>query len=1076
MRKINIYGLALIVASVLTVSAADTAGWSIDNKTKSAIQNSLSVANDTTPKRSEKSSLQAVRDSVQNKDSGVLTRDDVDKATAYQGLIDVVKQNLDSIDDKIMLVRRQIAPTSRQDLDDIQSRLDMSEKALNELASQARYSVDRIQEEDLRDRLFEQKLSVDLLRRRMGAGGAVLTFGLEFFSTISGEENIEPSAVPRNYTLRPKDKILILASSKLGTQTEYHEEVTEDGMLNIPGVGKIKALSVTVSQLNVIANKRIKSRFNQMRLDLSIESISTMAIQIAGSVSKPGTYTMSGMSTVMSALYKAGGPSASGTLRNIVFSRAGMPKRKIDLYKFLMEGSKDQDFPLRDGDLIFVPPVGDTIIVDGEVVRAARYEPKFPLTLADALKMAGGVKASGYLQQVSVERIENGEYRILINTSIQDGAALKYAILPGDQISVSTVRPERTNIVTISGPVLSSGAFGFRPNMRVSELITLAQGIDPNREVYSGRADILRLDSLKGTELISFDLGKAIAKDPSQDIELHKLDRVFLYLPEQVIFKNNRIRISGAVSNPGVYDRKDGMSISDVVAAAGGVLPEAHLQRADLIRYKTEGAQELVKINLESALGKNVNDDIKLYDRDELMIYTNEETGWKDARVRIEGSVQRPGTYKRVDNMRLSDLLFTSGGLLPEASKLAEIGRVVVTGQPNITKVNLDDLVPGSEQDPLICDRDTVTVPSVNSILRVPQIVYLTGEVQNPGPYSLESSTERLSELVKRAGGLTPRADTNCLIFMRNKESFDNDQQRKDVQTIIKSVLLYADRQFVTQLSQMGIKLPDNFLEKTQQSATELANPLGASEIRTQQDGIVRVSDESSASKVVLKSVNVSSGEGDGYPDFGKSSMEDKSANLNKKSTTNKTGSQVEANEETSHRLSTLTAETAFGERLAKLSQDEVTGLAAVTKVEEVLELARISVNFKQALSVPGSDDDLIMRSGDRIHIPMITDTVTVLGAVLHPHVFAASSDKTIAYYVERSGGYARDAAKGSTIIVHTNGDAVPATMVKTVIPGDIIVVPNNGLIDVAKKWEKIGSVTKIISDVLSSVFVLTRF
>jgi len=1100
MRNTIIFGLALIAASVLSVSAADLPGNSTNNRTtssssnkgKSSIQSSLSDVDATVLEKKEKSSVQAVRDTLQSNNNGVLTRDDVEKAAAYQGLIGVVTTKLNTVEDSIMVLRRQIQPIDKKDLDDVQRNLEMSEKALDELAVEARYSVDRIQEEDLRDKLFDMKLSLELLRKRLGVGGTLAPFGMDFFHNVSMNDSSEAtSAVPMNYSIRPKDKILILASSKLGAQTEYHEQVTADGILNIPGVGSVRAAGITITQLSSIANKRVSARFKQMKLNFTIESISAMTIQVAGDVLKPGTYNMPGMSTLMSALYKAGGPSISGSLRNITLTRVGMPKRRVDLYKFLLEGSKDQDIPLRDGDLIFVPSVGKTIAIDGEVVRAARYEPQFPLTLDEALKMAGGVKTSGYLQQVSVERIQDGEYRILVNTSIQDTTSSKYAILPGDQITVSSVRPERTNIVTINGPVMSPGEYGFRPNMRISDLVTLAQGIDPSHEVFSGRADVLRLHPLEGTELISFDLGKAIAKDPKQDIELQKLDRVFLYLPDQVAFRNNRIRVSGAVSKPGVYVRTVGMNVSDAIAAAGGVLPEAHLKRADLIRYKSDNSQELIQVDLGSALTRNVTDDIRLDNRDELMVYTNDEAGWKASTVRIEGAVQRNGSYKRVDNMRLSDLLFASGGLLPEAGKTAEIGRVALTGKPIVIKVNLSELVSGSEQDVLLSDRDTITIASDSSVLRVPEIVYLLGEVANPGPYTLSSPNEKLDDLIKRAGGLTQRADVNGLILMRKRDSFDNDQQATDVQNVLKSMLLYSDRQFLTQLSQMGAKLPDVFYERAQRNLVDLYGPLGASEVQKQQDGIANdlrtitsasggtqnTVPDTIAAASTPSTVPIISAPSSDQTVFGKSSTEDRTANLNEKSPNKKNGSTVETSEEASYRVNKATFEhSAMGERVAMLSQDEPSGLAASANEETLLALARVSVDLKQAMANPASPDNLALRSGDRIRIPRQTDTVTVLGAVLHPHVFAAGSKKGVDYFIERSGGYALDAVASTTIIVHSNGDAVLASKTKVVVPGDMVVVPSTGLIDIAKKWEKVGSVTKVISDVLSSAYVLTRF
>jgi protein involved in polysaccharide export with SLBB domain len=139
-------------------------------------------------------------------------------------------------------------------------------------------------------------------------------------------------------------------------------------------------------------------------------------------------------------------------------------------------------------------------------------------------------------------------------------------------------------------------------------------------------------------------------------------------------------------------------------------------------------------------------------------------------------------------------------------------------------------------------------------------------------------------------------------------------------------------------------------------------------------------------------------------------------------------------------------------------------------------DVARISVNLDSALNDPVSPDNLTLRDGDRIRVPKVTNVVTVIGAVLHPHSFAAGGGKNAEYYIQRSGGFSPEASKGDVVVVRTNGDAMPMRSVKSVMPGDIIVVPTTGLIDITKKWEKVGNVTKVVSDILSSVFVLTRF
>ncbi len=387
---------------------------------------------------------------------------------------------------------------------------------------------------------------------------------------------------------------------------------------------------------------------------MSVENIATIQVQVTGEVTRPGAYAVNGMATVLNALYQAGGPTKSGTFRQIKLVRANQPDRAVDLYQVLMEGSKKQDYPLEDGDMLFVPPVGSTITVTGEVVRPGRYEPIFPLTLAGAIKMAGGTKASGYLQDVQVERIQNNQYRVLISQPVTNGASKPvFALQPGDAVTVVSVPPDRTNQVSISGPVRAPGIYGYKEGMKVADLLDLAQGISQDKEVYPARADVLRIDPLTGPQILSFNLDKALKGDPASNFALCKLDRVFIYQPDQVAFRPKLVTIAGAVARPGTYKRAEGMRVSDAVAAAGGTLPQAYLIRADLLRRKNNETTELVRIDLRSAMTGDPDANVSLQDRDELTIYTSKDVKWQQRTVRIEGAVQRPGLYTRSDNMHV---------------------------------------------------------------------------------------------------------------------------------------------------------------------------------------------------------------------------------------------------------------------------------------------------------------------------------------------------------------------------------------------------------------------------------------
>ena len=925
-------------------------------------------------------------------------------------------------------LRRQAFAPAASDIQRINEDLTLLEQEVNGLATLSVSPLAQLQRSEMLDRLFETKVALEIMNRRWGASPDV--FGLDFFRSAPPIQVVGRQGVPENYRIRVGDKLRILTTSELGAQNEYLAVVDSSGGITVPGMGRVSAWGKTAGQLQSLLSGNIKSRFKQLRVEVWVEKLATLQIQVSGDVSRPGTYALSGLATVFNALYQAGGPTRSGTFRRISLVRDGSPKRNIDLYDFLLNGSKEQDVPLEDGDLIFVPPVGPTAWVAGEVIRPGRYEPDFPISLAEVLKMAGGAKPSGYLQSVEVERVVNNEYVVLLSESVAGASGMsKFVIQPGDEISVLAVRPDRTNQVNITGPVAAEGMYGLKENMRVSDLIELARGLAEDREVYMGRGDILRIDPVKGTEILTFNLEKALAGDPEHDLALRKLDQVFVYDPDQVVFRPRLVTLIGAVATPGTYNRREGMRVSDAIAAAGGVLPEAYLARADLIRREEGEKTRLIRVDLQKALDGDPDADYVLRDRDEVNIFTYDEVKWQDHTVRIEGAVQRSGKYLRSEGMRISDLIFTSGGLLPEATDAIELARRDKPGTNKVIQIAVARLRASEADDLILEDGDVVTVPAVNSYVHTPQMVRITGQVANPGPYALNSQSERICDLVARAGGLTEFANVDGALFLRQKEHFENAQQQEDVDAVLERSRIFADKQFLVHLAKMGVRLPEDFMRPAAEPEAELEKPV----------------------EVVPEEKLEITGE---EPVGNAGAPADEAA--------------VAAAEQEADGAS------AMGAPLAEA--EEPISYRGREKLAAVVTSARISVNLRQALSGVNSPDNLTLRDGDRIFIPKITNVVTVLGAVLHPNSFAAGPGKNADYYVARCGGYARDASRGNVIVVRANGVALPKDAAKSVEPGDMVVVPTTGLIDTAKKWERIGSVTKVIADILSSVFIITRF
>ncbi len=943
---------------------------------------------------------------------------------------------MDSLQKRLSEFRRMAQSPFADDMDRAERDMKAIDDRIARLETPLGSALVDFQREDLQDKAFELRVSLELLRRRWG--GTYNVFGTEFFSGPRLADDAAKTVPPASYRIRPGDALSVAFSSKLGEVNEYHPVVDDSGKIFVRGVGSVTASGKTTGELRASIANRISSSFKQLDVSVSVERVGAVTVQVAGEVARPGTYTMSGLATVLNALYQAGGPTASGSFRKISVVGQNGSKRAVDLYELLVNGSRKQDYPLSDGDMVFVPSVGPTIVVEGEVVRAARYEPNFPISAAQALELAGGPKSASYTQYVTVERIEGGEYKTLLSVSLTDDGGASFSVRPGDVIAVASIRPERSSQVEITGPVLAPGVYGFRGGMRVNDLIALARGFAPGREVYGQRADILRIEPLEGLKLITVNLDEAQKGDSGQNIELQRLDRLFVYEPDQVAFRPRVVRVLGAVARPGIYRRNSQMTVRDAVAAAGGVLPEAFLERADVIRRKADDSTELLAVNLRDALSGDPAQNPVLADQDEIGVYTNSQVVWRDSSVRVEGSVQRPGNYMRSDNMRVSDLIFASGGLVPESGNAAELARTDPSGSTEIVTIELAEGKPAPEQDMLLRDRDVLTIPAVNPSLRAPEVVFVTGEVARPGPYTLRSRNEKLSQLIERAGGLTESANINGLLFVRPTTSFENDQARESVTSTLKTTEAFANKQMLVQLAQMGLQIPERLLGQLQ-PADGTQRTEKTIDIREIED---RAKEESSKSqdKTVEKPY--------------RSLLDDPKATATEPVPPSAMGDPVKAAN-------------------AK-NTEEVLDIRR--KVEDLGESSRISIDLKRALAETKSADNINLRNGDRLFIPRINGVVQVVGAVLHPHAFVVEPGKNANYYVERSGGFAQNASRSNVIVIRPNGDAIPSRGVRIIQADDTIVVPTTGLVDIAKKWEQVGSVTKVISDILSSVFVLTRF
>lgn len=614
---------------------------------------------------------------------------------------------------------------------------------------------------------------------------------------------------PERYQLGPGDLLTLRYWSDTLEPREVNLRVDAQGAITLPMGGKIVARGQTLVQLEETVRKALSRVIRNVQVTLTLRELRTMTIIIAGEAYAPGSYQVPAVATLFNALYACGGPNDNGSLRRIQLKRTDGSVHTFDFYRFLLYGDGNQDIPLQPGDVIFIPPVEVQVSVSGEVHRPAIYELLPEERLRDAIGFAGGVKPSGVAQRVAVTSVRPGETRQLIDANLLvSDEENNPPLYDGDTVEVYSIRPIFANIVTVDGAVDQPGNYALTPGMTVADLIERARGL--LEDAYIERADLFRTNPDNTQALIPVPLAQALQRDPQANFPLQRRDRLVVYAIKDVEWMGDRrVQVKGAVQKQGTFYRADNMRVQDLLLQAGGVLPNAFVERAFLQRRNPDGSYgPLLAIDLRKAMLNDPEHNVLLQDRDMLMVYTREQAQFTPENVvTIDGAVQSPGIYPRAENMRLADLIRLAGGPLPEAATRVEIAKSrKPVGTPPI-EVSLEEALRGSEtQNPLLEDGDVVTVRARGDFRLKPLTVYLRGAVKEPGPYTLQAPTERLSDIVKRAGGLLDTAYPQAARLMRRPDQVISELQKTLTGRILQVLKIVNEEEYRRALARSDVE------------------------------------------------------------------------------------------------------------------------------------------------------------------------------------------------------------------------------------------------------------------------------
>ena len=623
----------------------------------------------------------------------------------------------------------------------------------NVVANKGDENVDtqRVNPEQAEDNASAQSndLNVD------GQEDSIKVFGRDIFRTAN--LTFEPSmniATPVNYRLGPGDQLQIEVWG--ASEANITQKVTPDGYISIPNVGPVNVNGLTVQA----ATNRIKAKLSQIysglntsnvnlstNVKVSLGQIRTIQVNIMGEVAQPGTYALSSFSTVFHALYKAGGMSRMGSLRNIKVVRGGRTVATVDVYDYIINGRSHSDIRLQEGDVILASPYEALVLIKGKVKRPMYYEMKSSESIRTLIGFAGGFSNDAYRGSVTVDR-NNSKERTLATVDDMNFGVFK--VKDGDVVSIGEILDRYNNRIEIKGAVYRPGYYELGKDIQtVRDLIQRADGL--LEYAFTNRAVLHRENEDKTLEVIALNV-KAILDGTEPDVTLQKND--VLFIPSKYDLESKgTLEIRGEVYNPNIFPFAANTKLEDLIIMAGGLTESASTVRVDVTRRiidkkGTKKQKEIAKtytFGVKEGFVVEGDPGFVLEPYDQVFVRRSPVYAEK-INVTVAGEVEFEGDYAlNVRNERLSDVIEKAGGLTefayidgarlerqmtPEEYKQAQELMAMVVSNNNISGndsivvpevsttypvgIDLKEIManPHSAIDPVLQDGDVIEVVS----------------------------------------------------------------------------------------------------------------------------------------------------------------------------------------------------------------------------------------------------------------------------------------------------------------------------------------------------------------------------
>ena len=619
---------------------------------------------------------------------------------------------------------------------------DLWNKKITEMEASKVESDDKIQSKfGDTDNFEKDSLEVDVVEEKK-------RFGSDFFKNKNIIETPQLFvATPSDYRLGPGDELLINLYG--ASENSYPVQISRNGNVKLDRMDPIYLSGLSIKS----ASKRLKSRLSKIYtglnssdpiekvdLELSLQKARSIVINITGQVEGPGTYTISGFSSVLNALYAAGGPNEIGTYRDIKILRNGKTVYSIDLYDYFANG-KYPNVYLRDQDVILVKPYEAEIELLEGFKQLGLFEVKKNESVTDLLKLSGGVTSNAFKGKVFIERYDDFSKKMIeiekedfLNNSFLDGDIVFFKEINNDNIS---------GLVKIGGAVNISGKFQLEKNNTVAELINSAKGFSFDKLGANG----ILFRNNKGLQ------NQSISIDLNSDLSFKLINNDSLYIPsaKDILFDES-IEIKGEVNFPKELDFKYGLTITDLIIMSGGLTPYANPKDIRIFRNISKLGGENVTKEIIVSIDENLIPNNKIILQPDDIVTVNTFSYRKENEFySIKGEVALPGLYSiknqnySVYNALKDNVEFLNSSSVSGISILRDSIRIPVNGtklisQGSNSKFNFE-LVSG----------DQIIVPAINNT------VVISGEVQQEGIINIDRPISA-NAAIESVGGFTNKS------------------------------------------------------------------------------------------------------------------------------------------------------------------------------------------------------------------------------------------------------------------------------------------------------------------------------